>query len=78
MTTVIQETPLLLTERQASELLNCCERTVARMRQAGEIPVVKLRGAIRYSREDLLNYIKAESKTVSAEDSPEMDNAPRS
>tara|TARA_R110002095_G_scaffold79834_2_gene68597 strand:+ start:3739 stop:3969 length:231 start_codon:yes stop_codon:yes gene_type:complete len=63
MTTVIQETPLLLTERQASKLLNCCERTVARMRQAGEISYVKLRGAIRYSRADLLAFIESESKT---------------
>ncbi|WP_417396883.1 helix-turn-helix domain-containing protein [Gimesia chilikensis] len=64
MATIFRDPPLLLTEKQASELLNCCERTVSRMRQSGEIPFLKLRGAIRYSRADLLKFIESRSVTA--------------
>jgi excisionase family DNA binding protein len=64
MQTTLQETPLLLTEKECSKLLRCCERTVARMRQAGEIPFIRLRGAVRYSRSDILDFVQSQSQSV--------------
>ncbi|WP_417378168.1 helix-turn-helix domain-containing protein [Gimesia sp.] len=77
-TTISQNPPLLLSEAEAGELLNVCAKTVYRMRKEGKISFLRLRGVVRYSRDDLLAFIAAESKTVSADDSTTTDNAPRS
>lgn len=52
-------TPLLLTARQASKLLNLSERTLYRLTAGGDIPVVKIgpRG-VRYDVADLRRWIE--------------------
>tara|TARA_R110002111_G_scaffold262504_1_gene338978 strand:+ start:168887 stop:169090 length:204 start_codon:yes stop_codon:yes gene_type:complete len=66
MTTIFQSPPLLLTEREAAHLLNCCEKTVYTMRQQGKLKFMKLGSTIRYPREALEKFIEEQSKTVSA------------
>ncbi|QDU50280.1 helix-turn-helix domain-containing protein [Gimesia panareensis] len=70
MTTVLQTPPLLLTEREAAHLLNCCEKTVYTMRQQGKLQFVRLGSAIRYPREELEKFIASQSEFVN-DNSPE-------
>jgi excisionase family DNA binding protein len=48
---------LLITEREAAELLSVSERTLFNLRRAGEIDAVQLRGCVRYSVAALQEYI---------------------
>ena len=56
--TVESQTPaLLLTPRQAAELLCISERTLWDLKEAGEIPVILIGRAVRYARSDLESWI---------------------
>ncbi|HAW27490.1 MAG TPA: DNA-binding protein [Planctomycetaceae bacterium] len=66
MTTIFQSPPLLLTEREAAHLLNCCEKTVYTMRQQGKLKFMKLGSGVRYPRAAIEKFIEEQSKTVTA------------
>lgn len=65
-TTIFQSPPLLLTEREAAHLLNCCEKTVYTMRKKGLLKFMNLGNTVRYPRAELEKFIEEQSKTVSA------------
>lgn len=71
MSTALQDAPLLLNEKEAAHLLNCCEKTVYTIRKQGKIPFMRLGNAIRYSRADLIKFIETQSKT-STDNAPEV------
>jgi predicted site-specific integrase-resolvase len=48
----------LLTEGEAALALKVCTKTLRAERKAGRLPYVTIRGAIRYTDEDLRNYIQ--------------------
>ncbi|QDT89152.1 helix-turn-helix domain-containing protein [Gimesia algae] len=74
MTTTLQDQPLLLTERQVAQLLNCCEKTVYTLRKTGKLNCVRLMKSVRYSREDVMSFIEAQTET--AEETPDNKNSP--
>ena len=47
----------LLTEIEAGQVLRVSRQTLYRMRRDGRIPSVKIRGAIRYRKADLLRLL---------------------
>jgi len=49
--------PLLLTEPEAAALLQVCERTLRKARQAGQLHYVLFGRAVRYTMDDLESYI---------------------
>lgn len=54
-----QDSPALLTEREAAELLKLKPCTLARWRWAGSpVPFIRVGGAIRYSAKDIHSYIE--------------------
>lgn len=59
---------LLLKEADASKLLAISERTLRKERQAGRLPYIMIRGAIRYSMEDLQAYIQEARKCHSTKE----------
>jgi len=71
MSTILQNPPLLLNESEAAHVLNCCEKTVYRMRQQGKIPFMRLGNAVRYPRAGLIEFIESQSSTVSAKEAAE-------
>ena len=54
--------PLLLSPREAAKTLSICERTLYSLTKAGEIPVVRIGRAVRYSLDDLKQWIKRTSE----------------
>ena len=50
--------PLLLTSRQAATALAICSRTLWSLKNKGEIPCVKVGGLVRFSPDDLREWIK--------------------
>ena len=53
---------LLLTPREAAESLGICERTLYGLTKQGELPVVRIGRAVRYSVDDLKAWIKKSSE----------------
>lgn len=49
--------PLVVTEREAARRLGISARTMWTMRNAGQVPFIKIRGAVRYSVADLIALI---------------------
>ena len=49
---------LLLTPKEAAASLSICERTLYSLTKAGELPVVRIRRAVRYDVADLRAYIE--------------------
>lgn len=60
MSTTLQNPPLLLTEKEAAHLLNCCEKTVFTMRKDGKIRCVKIGAAVRYTPEEIKRFINSQ------------------
>jgi excisionase family DNA binding protein len=54
--------PLLLSPRQAARALSVCEKTVYNLTKRGELPVVRVGRAVRYSLEDLRAWITKNSE----------------
>lgn len=50
---------LLLTAKQAAQLLNVSERTLWTWSKRGIAPVIRLGGTVRYSRDQLESWIAA-------------------
>lgn len=59
MSSVISEPSILVSEKEAARLLGCCERTVSRMRNAGQLKYVNLGKAVRYSREEIIRFVES-------------------
>lgn len=53
---------LLLSSREAAKTLNICERTLYSLTKAGELPVVRIGRAVRYSLDDLKDWIRKNSE----------------
>ncbi|HCO24701.1 MAG: hypothetical protein CME31_18735 [Gimesia sp.] len=47
----------LLTEKQVSEILNCCVKTVFTLRKAGKIRCIKIGAEVRYTPEEIRRFI---------------------
>lgn len=52
-----RDEPLLISEKEAARLLDCCEKTVARIRKDGLIKSVQVRGSIKYTRSEIERFI---------------------
>jgi excisionase family DNA binding protein len=50
----------LLTETEAGQVLRVSRQTLYRMRRDGRMPSVKIRGAIRYRKADLLRLLSGD------------------
>lgn len=57
---------LTLSEHEAAEALGISERTLLTMRQAGEVPHVKLRGRVLYTVSALQRWL--DERTITAEE----------
>jgi excisionase family DNA binding protein len=53
---------LLVSPREAARLLSVCERTIYTLTKAGEIPAVRIGRAVRYSMDDLKEWIRRASE----------------
>ena len=53
---------LLLTSREASQAMGICQRTLYGLTKSGELPVVRVGRAVRYSVDDIRDWIKKSSK----------------
>ncbi len=54
--------PLLLTPRDAARRLSLSEKTLYNYTKAGQIPVVRIGRAVRYSLDDLKSWIQRASE----------------
>ncbi len=54
--------PMLLTPRQAARVLNVSERTLWQRTKDGMIPAIKIGHLVRYSPDDLRNWIRQASE----------------
>ena len=50
--------PLLLTVRETAAALALCEKSVWQLTRDGKLPVVRIGRAVRYSRDDILTFIR--------------------
>ena len=50
--------PLVVTEREAARRLGISPRTMWTLRNAGQVPFIKIRGAVRYAVTDLIELIE--------------------
>ncbi len=55
------DSPLLLDVKGVAQLLTVSERTVWRLREDGQLPAVKIRGAVRFRRGDVERYAAGEA-----------------
>ena len=53
---------LLLTSREAAESRGICERTLYGLTKSGELPVIRIGRAVRYSVDDIRAWIKKSKK----------------
>jgi len=58
---VVQVEPLTVNARVAAKMLGVCERTVRNLTKRGELPVIRMVGCVRYSRESLIDYVRQRS-----------------
>lgn len=71
---VASETRLLLTSREAAELLSISERTLWAMSQPrGPIPVVRIGRAVRYRWTDLEQWAEKQAKGNASDGGPRHD-----
>jgi excisionase family DNA binding protein len=52
----------LLTPREAAESMGICERTLYGLTKRGDLPVVRIGRAVRYSVDDIRAWIKKSKK----------------
>jgi excisionase family DNA binding protein len=50
---------LVVDVKEAAKMLGVCPKTVSNLTKRGELPVIRIAGCVRYSREDLLAFIRA-------------------
>jgi excisionase family DNA binding protein len=53
---------LLLSPRETAKMLSVCEKTLWTLTKAGEIPAVRIGRAVRYSMDDLHQWIESRSE----------------
>ena len=63
--------PLLLSPRDAAKALSISEKTLFNYTKAGDIPVVRIGRAVRYSLDDLKAWIARRSEKKSKENQNE-------
>ena len=63
---------LLLSSREAANILSISERTLWTITNAGLIPYVRIGNAKRYARSDLLRFIQQQTRT-NTETTPQSD-----
>jgi excisionase family DNA binding protein len=61
-TSVTDKERLLLSPRDAAKALSICERTLFSLTKSGEIPVIRIGRAVRYSLDDLKEWIRDASE----------------
>jgi excisionase family DNA binding protein len=54
--------PLLLTPSEAAKALSICERTLYALTKSGELPVIRIGRAVRYSPDDIKAWIERSKK----------------
>ena len=64
---VSAENSLTVSTNEAADLLGVCARTVTNLTKRGELPVVKIAGCVRYSREALKEFIQQKTVRESGE-----------
>lgn len=52
---------LLLTSKEAAKALSVCERTLYGLTKTGELPAIRIGRAVRYSVQDLKDFIEKKS-----------------
>lgn len=60
--------PELLTEAEAAARLRVCTKTLRKERKAGRLTFILIRGAIRYSPEDIADFIEKARQCPSTND----------
>lgn len=50
--------PLLLSPREAAKALSICEKTLYTLTKKGELPAIRIGRAVRYSLDDIKQWIK--------------------
>ena len=58
----IESPRLLLSTREAAKALSVCEKTLWTLTKNGELPVIRIGRAVRYSIADLQNWIQKNSE----------------
>jgi excisionase family DNA binding protein len=53
---------LLVSPREAARMLSVCERTIYTLTKAGEIPAVRRGRLVRYSMDDLREWVRGASE----------------
>ena len=64
---------LLLTLREAADMLSVCERTLWGMTKKGEVPVIRLGRAVRYAVDDLRAFVDRQREQAVLLDKPVED-----
>ena len=62
---VVAVEALLVDVRMAAKMLGVCERTVRNLTKRGELPVIRIAGCVRYSREALIEFVQQQSRRES-------------
>lgn len=57
-----QQTPVLLTRKQAAQVYSVSEKTLANREKSGDLIPVRMGGTVRYRREDLDAYVARSKK----------------
>jgi len=60
----------LITIKEVSELLNVRPSTLYQWAELGQIPCIKINGALRFDIEDVLNWIRSCKKNVESSYNP--------
>ena len=58
---VSSENSLTVSTEEAAEMLGVCSRTVRNLTRRGELPVIRIAGCVRYSRQDLIDFVRQRS-----------------
>ncbi len=61
------EPPLLVDSREACRLLCICPRKLWQLSADGKLRAVKIGRMVRYSRQDLMDFINAQRQTAPAQ-----------
>ena len=61
---------LTVSTEEAADLLGVCPRTVRNLTRRGELPVIKIAGCVRYSRECLIDFVRQGSTIEVIADTP--------
>ena len=54
---------LVVGVNEAAKMLGVCSKTVSNLTKRGELPVIRIAGCVRYSREDLIEFVRSKRET---------------